>query len=229
MIKKISLLLLLFTFVLPIHAQEKCSKYYTLEEGANFQYANYGKNGNKDGSINYKVHNVTYNDMDTEAWMKISYKDLKGKEFLTSDYNFNCIDNVVEIDYESIISSEMMKQYQGKKMEISGSNIILPNDLEVGQKLDDANVNMRLDMGGTKMNFQVDLINRTVEKKEATTTPAGTFDCYVIYGERVTKKMIQQTFQTRLWLSEGVGMIKHETYDKGGNLMNSLVLAEYSD
>ncbi|MGY8915115.1 MAG: TapB family protein [Flavobacteriales bacterium] len=225
----ITLLLCFIIMTLPITAQESCSKYYTLEEGADFQYANYGKNGNRDGSINYKVHNVTYNDMDTEAWMKISYKDVKGKEYLTSDYNFNCIDNVVEIDYESMISSETLKQYKGKKMDISGSDIVFPNDMSVGQKLDDASVTMKMDVGGTKMNFQVDLINRSVEKKEAATTPAGTFDCYVIYGDRVTKQLMQQTSPSRLWLAEGVGMIKQETYDKGGKLMNSIVLTQYSN
>lgn len=226
---KIALLLSLFFMALPSSAQESCSKYYTLEEGADFQYANYGKNGSKEGSIHYKVHTVSHKEMDTEAWMKITYKDTKGKEYLTSDYNINCIENVVEIDYESMISRETLQQYKGKKMDISGSDITLPNDLSVGQKLDDASVTMKMDIGGTKMNFQVDLINRSVEKKEAATTPAGTFECYVIYGERVTKKMVQQTFPSRLWLSEGVGMIKQETYDKGGNVMNSMVLTQYSN
>lgn len=224
--RKITLLLCLIIF--SIHAQEKCSKYYTLEEGAHFQYDNYGRNGNKVGSIHYNVHNVTHYDFDTEAWMKISYTDIMDKEFLILDYNFNCINNILEIDYESIISSEMLKQFQGKKIELSGSDIILPNNLIVGQKLDDANVFMRLDMGGKKINFQVALINRTVEKQESATTPAGTFDCYVIYGDRVTNKMIQQTFTSRLWLSEGVGMIKQETYDKGGNVLNSMVLVQFS-
>ena len=226
---KIALLFCLIITFIPTSGQESCSKYYNLEEGANFQYANYGKNGSKEGSIQYEVHNVSHRDQDTEAWMKITYKDTKGKEYLSSDYNINCIDNVVEIDYESMISSETLKQYKGKKMDISGSDIVLPNDLRIGQKLEDASVTMTMDVGGAKMNFQVDLINRSVEKKDATTTPAGSFDCYVIYSERVTKKMMQQTFPSRLWLAEGVGMIKQETYDKGGNLMNSMVLTDYSN
>ncbi len=226
---KIALLFCLLIMSKPTSGQESCSKYYNLEEGAYFQYANYGKNGNKEGSIHYKVHTVSHRDKDIEAWMKITYKDTKGKEYLSSDYNINCIDNVVEIDYESMISSETLKQYKGKKMDISGSDIILPNDLSVGQKLEDASVTMTMDVGGTKMNFQLDLINRSVEKKDATTTPAGSFDCYVIYGDRVTKQMIKQTFPSRLWLAEGIGMIKQETYDKGGNLMNRIVLTDYSN
>ena len=226
---KTALLFCLILIYIPTTAQESCSKFYNLEEGTNFQYANYGKNDSKEGSIHYEVHNVSHRGMDTEAWMKITYKDTKDQEYLSSDYNFNCIDNVVEIDYESMISSETLKQYKGKKMDISGSDIVLPNDLSIGQKLEDASVTMTIDVGGTKMNFQIDLINRSVEKKDATTTPAGSFDCYVIYGERVTKKMMQQTFPSRLWLAEGVGMIKQETYDKGGNLINRLVLTDYSN
>ena len=226
---RIALLFCLIIMFVPTSGQESCSKYYNLEEGANFQYANYGKNGNKEGSIHYKVHTVSHRDRDTEAWMKNTYTDTKGKEYLSSDYNVNCIDNVVEIDYESMISSETLKQYKGKQIDISGSDLVLPNNLSVGQKLDDASVTMTMDMGGTKMNFQIDLINRSVEKKDDTTTPAGNFDCYVIYSERVTKQMIKQTFPSRLWLAEGVGMIKQETYDKGGNLMNRMVLTDYSN
>lgn len=226
---KIALLLSLFIMALPSPAQESCSKYYLLEDGADFRYVKYSKDGNKEGAVHYKVHDVTHNDQDTEAWMKVSHKDTKGNELFYLDYSFNCIDDGLEIDYESIISNEILKQYKGKKMETSGTDIILPNNLKVGQKLEDANVAIRIDMGGSKLNFKVDLINRSVEKQESIATSAGTFDCYVIYSERVSKLMIQQTFQSRLWLAEGIGMIKQETYDKGGNVKNSMVLTQYSN
>jgi len=73
------------------------------------------------------------------------------------------------------------------------------------------------------------MINRKVEKKETVTTPAGTYECYVIYSENQSKMMMSsQNFPSRLWLAEGVGMIKQETFKKNGNLMSSTVLTSLS-
>lgn len=227
--RKITILFCLLILTVPICAQDVCSKFYILKEGATLQYTSYDKKGNEEGTIDYKVHNVTQKDNATDAMMKIMFKDAKGKESITMDYNFSCHDNIVEIDYESMLNNEMLKQFDDMKMEISGSDIVIPNDLSVGQKLDDASVSMKMDMSGMKMNFHVDMINRSVEKKESITTPAGAFDCFVIYGESVTKMMMKQTIPSRMWLAEGVGMIKQESYDKGGKLMNSMVLTQYSN
>ena len=112
---------------------------------------------------------------------------------------------------------------------ISGNDIEIPNDLSVGQKLNDANVAMKISMSGINMNMTVDMTNRNVEKKESISTPAGTYDCYVLYSENRSKMMMaNQVYPSRVWLAEGVGMVKQETYKKNGDLMSSTLLTAHS-
>ena len=137
---------------------------------------------------------------------------------------------MVTLDYESLLPSDMMKQYGDMDIEISGNDIEIPNDLSVGQNLNDANVTMKIGMSGINMNIAVDMLNRKVEKKESVTTPAGTYDCYVVYSEKQSKMMMaNQVYPSRVWLAEGVGMVKQETYKKNGDLMSSTLLTAYSN
>ena len=211
--KSILSLCLIILFATAVSSQN-CSKYYPMEEGTTFQYTNYNKKGKTEGTIDYKVSDVSTDGSVTSATMYMNYKDAKGKEVLQSDYKFSCSENTVRIDYQSLMSNQMLMQYQDAEMEVSGTDIEIPNDLGVGQELADANIAVKISMSGINMNMTVDMINRKVEKKESVTTTAGTFDCYVLYSENETKMMMKQTYPTRVWLAEGVGMVKQESYNK---------------
>ena len=198
-------------------------------EGASFEYTNYNKKGKTEGTASYKVSNVSTVGENTSATMKMSLKDEKGKDIYNSDYSFTCTGNMVTVDYESLVPKSMLQQYKDMEMDISGTDLELPNNLSVGQQLTDANVTMKISMGGMNMNTTVDLINRKVEKQESVTTSAGTFDCYVIYTDnKIKAMMVKQTFPSRVWFSEGVGMIKLESYNKNGKLIGSTQLTAFS-
>lgn len=210
-------------------AQNACSRFYPMEEGTSFEYTNYNKKGKSEGVSSYWVKNVENNGNGTTATMAISFTDEKGKNVYETDYSFTCTGDKVTIDYESLVPKEMLDQFQDMEMEITGTDIELPNDLEVGQELEDANVVLSMSMGGMNMNTTVDMTNRKVEKKETVSTPAGTFDCFVIYSETESKMMMaKQSFPSRMWLAEGVGMVKQETYKKNGELVGSTELTKFS-
>ncbi len=220
---------LIALFSIPVSAQN-CSKYYPMVEGAAFQYTNYNKKGKTEGVADYKVSNVNTSGDVTSATMSIDLKDEKGKEIYATAYNFTCTGNMVSIDYESLIPSSTLQQFEDMEMDISGTDLELPNDLSVGLELPDSNVSIKISMSGINMNTTVDMVNRKVEKQESVTTPAGTFDCYVIYSENVIKAMmVNQSFPSRVWYSEGVGMIKQYSYKKNGDLMTSSILTKYSN
>uniref|UniRef100_UPI00373FE012 TapB family protein n=1 Tax=Maribacter hydrothermalis TaxID=1836467 RepID=UPI00373FE012 len=107
-----------------------------------------------------------------------------------TDYKLSCTGNMVTLDYESLLPSNMLEQYGEMDLTITGNDIEIPNDLSVGQNLNDANVSMKIDMSGISMNMTVDMVNRKVEKKESVTTPSGTYDCYVLYSENQSKMMM---------------------------------------
>lgn len=228
MFKNLLLGLCLFSLV-PISAQN-CSQYYPMEEGVTMEYTSYNGKGKVDGTVAYTIIEVK-NDADTStAQMQMHYRDEKGKELFTSGYSYSCSGNIVTIDYESLLSSQMLEQFGEMDMEISGTDIELPNDLGVGQELEDANITIKINMSGMSMNSSVDMINRKVEKKETITTPAGTFDCFVLFSENKTKMMVStQSLSSRLWLAEDIGMVKQESYNKNGKLMASSVLTARTD
>ena len=210
-------------------SQPNCSKYYPMIDGASFEYTNYDKKGKTEGTASYQVIGVSTNADNTLATMAMKLDDKKGKEIYKTDYKFTCTGNMVSIDYKSLIPASMLEQYKGMEMDISGTDLELPNNLSIGQQLSDANVTMKLSMSGITINTTIDLVNRNVEKKENVTTPAGTFNCYVIYTDnKVKAMMVKQAFPSRVWFAEGVGMIKQESYNKNGKLMGSTVLTAYS-
>lgn len=226
----VSLVSIVFTVGLTM-AQDNCSKFYPLEEGSSFKYTNFDKKGKVDGTLTYTISSVTDTGSAMVATFDMTYSDNKGKNVFDTNYNITCENGSVRIDYKSLFPTQMMQQYSDMdiEMDITGTDIELPNDLTEGQELADANVSVTMNMGGIKMNTTVDQTNRKVEKKESITTPAGTFDCYLITETSISKTMgATIEMNSKLWLAEGVGMVKQESYKKNGNLMSSTELTAFS-
>jgi len=202
-----------------------------MEEGSTFQYTMYDKKDKVAGVTDYVVSEVSSSDGNTTATMELTFTDEKGKNVLVSNYKITCTGDGVKIDYESLFPSEMKKQYEdmGMEMDITGTDIQIPNNLSTGQTLEDANVNVSMDMGAMKMKINVETYDRKVEKEESVTTPAGTFKCYLI-TEKNKSKVMMSNMETsnKVWISEGVGIIKQETYNKKGKLTSRMELTEFS-
>lgn len=204
-------------------SQSACKAYYPFEKGVTFEITNYNKKGKKEGVVNYKVTNIDNN----VATIKTTIFDAKGKEITTSDYKITCEGNTISIDFKSLINPDMFQQYKDMDMDITGTNVELPNDLQVGQSLKDAYMNMAINMGGMTMNMSIDMLNRKVDKKESITTPAGTFDCFALSYDSEMKVGMKISFKIKEWLSEGVGVVKSESYNKNGKLMGYSELTSF--
>ncbi len=230
--KKVLTVLIFSLFTFYTYAQDDCSKYYPMNEGASYEYTNYNKKEKVDGVTKYTITKVSTDGDATTATLNLDLSDKKGKEIYTTSYNFTCENNIVSIDYKSLFPAAMMKQYEsmGMKMEISGNDIEVPNTLEVGKELKDANVTINMNMSGMNMSVSVDMTNRKVLAKESITTIAGTYSCYVV-SENTTSKTMGATIEmsSKLWLAEGVGMVKNETYKKNGDLMSRTELTKFSN
>jgi len=222
---KIIILIGLYFISFTSVSQDACKTYYPLEEGVKFEMTTYNKKGKKEGVVNYKVTDI---DNDTATIETIIY-DEKGKEIITSNYQILCEGDKISIDFKSMISPEMFKQYKDMDMDITGNNIELPNDLQIGQTLKDARMNMAINMGGIKMNMSVDMLNRKVNNKESITTPAGTFECYALSYDSEIKMGFKMKFIIKEWIAEGVGVVKSETYNKKGKLMGYSELTKFSN
>lgn len=221
---KIVILISAFLISFSSLSQNACNAYYPFEEGVKFEITNYNKKGKKEGVVNYEVTNIE----DNVATMKTIIYDAKGKEITTTSYKITCEGNKISIDFKSLMKQDMFKQYKDMEMDITGTNIELPNDLQVGQSLKDANMNMAIDMAGMKMNMSIDMLNRKVNKKESITTPAGTFDCFALSYDSEMKMGMKMTFNFKEWIAEGVGVVRNESYNKSGKLMGYSELTSIS-
>jgi hypothetical protein len=209
-------------------SQSTCSQYYPFNEGSTFQFTNYDKKGKTTGIVDYLVSNVNTLDGVEVATIASSVKDEKGEVLFESSYDITCENDQVSIDFNSLVNPQMMQQYQDFDVEVSGTNIDLPNNLSVGQELPDASMLMTINMG-IMMNFTVDITNRKVIAREDVTTSAGTFDCFVISYNSDIKMGFKRKGISKQWIAEGVGMVKQEEYNKKGKLVSSSKLTAYND
>ncbi|GGZ91408.1 TapB family protein [Algibacter mikhailovii] len=221
---KYIVVLLAFHICLPLVAQDTCNAYYPFEEGAQFEITNFNKKGKKEGHVSYKVTNIDNH----VATLETQIFDAKGKEITTTEYDVTCEGNSISIDFKSLMSPELFKQYKDMDVDMTGTNIEFPKDLEIGQTLNDANMNMAINMSGMKMTMTINMVDRKVDTKESITTPAGTFDCYILSYTSEMKMGMTHTFSIKEWVSEGIGMVKNETYNKKGNLISYSELTKFS-
>jgi len=222
--KKLLVFLLTLFSISGIFSQN-CSKYYPLKEGVKFQITTYDKKDKPSAVINYEVKEFD----GTKALMATEVFDDKDKLVLSSDYNISCIGNGISIDFKSLMSPDLFKQYSEMEIDMDGTDIQIPNNLETGQELPDANMDMTIKMGPINMNMSINMVNRVVEGKESVTTPAGNFNCIVISYETEMKMGATRTGTSKQWLAEGIGMVKHEDYNKNGKLVSSSLLTSYSE
>jgi hypothetical protein len=194
-----------------------------MNEGTKFQITMYNKKDKMSGVMDYEVKEVSGN----TATMFYEMADEKGKMITSSEYGITCSDDGVTIDFSSMMSPGVMGQYEDMEVEMSGTDLLFPNNLSVGQSLPDADVLMTVKMPPMNMKMTMKFLNRKVEGNETVSTPAGDFECYVITYDTESKMGIKMTMSSKLWLSEGYGMVKQENYNKKGALIGSSVLTSF--
>ena len=75
------------------------------------------------------------------------------------------------------------------------------------------------------MSMSVKGTERKISGKEKLTTPAGTFDCFIMEETVTTKAMMHKEVEkTVSWYAYGVGLVKENTYDKKGKLVSTTLL-----
>ncbi len=227
----------IFTFIVlaflttSTQAQHGCSKYYPFSEGAKSQLTLYNGKGKAAGMVEYHVLNISDNGSSQTATMETTITDEKGETISVTEYDATCTEGVVSIDFNSLMRPEMMQAYGEMDVdtEITGTNIDLPNELEVGQTLPDAEINIRISISGMNLNMQTTITDRKVLDRETVTTPAGTFDCYVLTQTMDLKSMgANRSSSSKQWVSEGVGVVKTEDYNKRGKLDGYSVLTSFT-
>ncbi|TFH22696.1 MAG: hypothetical protein E4H10_13315 [Bacteroidia bacterium] len=221
--KQIVCLLLGVLAISGINAQNDCSKFYPLTEGTKFQITSYGKKDKLSGVIDYVVKASTGD----AATMSYEMYDDKGKMIVTSEYDMTCTNDGISIDFKSLVAPGVIEQYKDMEVDITGTNLLLPNNLSAGQSLPDADMLMIVKIEPIAMKLNAKVFNRKVEGKETITTPAGSFDCFVITYSHESKMGIKFSGTAKQWLAEGVGMVSQTDYNNKGEIMGKSVLTKF--
>ena len=107
-------------------------------------------------------------------------------------------------------SQTAMKEVLGKTT-VTGECRGIPAELSVGMELPDYEIEIKVMFITSKMGCT----DRKVIGRESVTTPAGTFDCFVV-EETMTAKAMMVKEKTRQvsWYARGIGLVRQQTWDK---------------
>ena len=216
--KILSVLVILITISLT--AQNSCSPFYPSAEGQTYVIHQFNKKNKLSTITEYTITDRSSGTINLD--MKL--KDQRGEEIISGVFKANCQNGETKLDPEALVSPGLREQYKSMEYTISGNGLTYPKTLTVGQTLPDGEILMKIDAGIMNMSIEITMTNRKVEKKEKITTPAGTFDCYVITYTNTLKMGATQTNYSTQWIAKGIGMVKEETRKSNGKLVTKSVL-----
>ena len=158
--------------------------------------------------------------------------DKKGKATTKTDFTIKCVGGTLYFDMKMMMPEQNQSASQDMEMVIDGVDLEMPSKLEVGATLKDAkmHISYKSKSNGTAipmMGISVRVFNRKVEAKESITTPAGTFECYVLSEEVETQTIFKIKAKSRSWFSFTAGTVKTESYKDNGKFMGSSELTEF--
>ncbi|HIZ85871.1 MAG TPA: hypothetical protein IAC04_05225 [Candidatus Coprenecus stercoravium] len=111
--------------------------------------------------------------------------------------------------------------WKNARITAEGGHTLLPAELTVGDTLQSAAGKVR----ALGMTLNVTVTDRKVLGTDTICTPAGTFPCVIVSEHKVEKGMMRNRVTTaHTWYARGIGMIRHDTYDKNMKLETSEIL-----
>lgn len=217
------ILLLIIPFISVVNLAQDCSKFFPFSEGKTWEMSSYNKKGKLENTSINSVTSVTTVDGGTKASVSIKMKDVKEKDEVEMTYDMTCVGDIVSVSMNMFLPAEQMEQMQGfedMEVKMDMEDMDFPNDLSVGQDLKDCSMSMEVSTNGMKiMSSSTNIKDRKVLEKITITTAAGDFECYKItQTTAVSAGFISREFKSVSYISEGVGVVRSESFDKKGNL-----------
>ena len=205
---------------------QDCAYIDRLDEGDKWAYKMYNGKDKLEGSMEYSVADKRTSEDTAIVKLDMTITDTK-EESTQLSYEMACLNGTFYIDMDRMIGP-MLSQVEGMEFEVESSQMEFPSTLNVGDVLPDASINVKASMNGmTIINMTVIVKDRKVSAKETITTPAGTFECYVIeQTTEVQNKMMKRATTSKEWYSPEYGMIRTESYKNNGKLESYSVLTE---
>lgn len=208
-----------------------CNGYYPLNQGVEFEITSYDVKNQATGIVNSKITKSESIENGIQSTYEMVTTDLDGNKGMEMSFDARCQDGKYYLNLETMFS-QLTSQYNAQGIEISFENgtSVVPNDIVVGDKLEDVSMLMKMNSEAMNMDMTITISDRKVIGKETKTTPAGTFECMILSQKTTTQMgdIMTVTSSSKEWLSKGVGAVRSESYDKNGDLESYTLLTDFS-
>jgi hypothetical protein len=219
--------LLMVCCITPALAQD-CKSYYYLLNNAEIEMKVYDGNDAATGKTIYKVTNVHKDGDGITSDFSTTYYDKNNKQVTSGAGHFKCSGNGVAVDMKMNIP--VMPQMPDTKMEGKTSAAFLdyPNNMHIGQELKGGSFEMKSNVKGMEMILSYTISNRKVTGRENITTPAGSWNCYVIsYDINFQMTMMGKAMPMKLnaveWFAPDFGPVKTASFKEGKKMGGTLI------
>ncbi|MEI6947040.1 hypothetical protein V9K67_07535 [Paraflavisolibacter sp. H34] len=207
---------------------QDCGNFLYMTNNAQVQLTIYDKKGKEAATQTWKVTDVKKEGGGFTSQLTSTMKDDKGKEIATSQGSYKCTGGNLQAD----IRMSMPQQPQGlgpSEAQMTSMYLEYPSSMSVGQSLKDVDFNMDITLSSgipAKISYKAE--NRKVDAKEKVTTPAGSWEAFIItydgYMRIGTVIGIPMSFKAKEWFVPGMGVVKTESYAKNGKLNGSTMI-----
>jgi hypothetical protein len=207
----------IFCSLLPnVSLAQDCKGYYFLQPNKTIEMTIYNKKGAANGKQVYMVSNVTTNGGSTNATVNTEMFSEKGKSLAKGHSEIKCTGGVMMLDMTMQLPQQQQEQFAKADVKADKIFIEYPVNMNAGDKLKDATLDMTIDNAGMKQSVNMVTSDRTVVGKESVTTTAGTWDCFKItYKSKITIKTMGIGMPFNIegteWFAPGFGVVKTES------------------
>jgi hypothetical protein len=196
------------------HSQ-KCENYYYMTNNSHVEVTIFDAKGKTSGVQTWNITDVKKVGTGVQSTVNMTFKDDKGKQVSNSSGVYRCINGSLQADIRMTMPQEQMQTYKSSA-KLEPVYIEYPAVLSTGQTLKEADFKMDVEMANgipATINFKQN--NRKVEGQEKVTTPAGSWDAYLItydgfFRAQMSGIGIPFNMKVKEWFVPNFGIVKTE-------------------
>ncbi len=216
--KTFLVLIFLVVFALPEAIGQCGNEFFVISEGTEWEMSSYDSRGRLQSRQRSKVVSVVRDNGAYRFTIESIGTDSKGAELpsLAKSYEMICEDGLIKFDFSQFVPTSSFGNMPATEVIFSGENLEYPSRMQVGQKLNNARVGIRIESVFT-VNMEVIIADREVVALETITTEAGSFECYKVTSTTQTRsRMVNTDVKAADWIAKNVGVVRSETFDRNG-------------
>lgn len=190
------------------------SGYCPITKGMVLEYVNYSPDGAATGSYVLKVTSVSGTLQKGTVMFDQYFYDAAGNPVLGDGGNLPMEVTVGGPDGTVSRMNDVGKVMKVQDIMSKGDASSVPSGLKTGMSIPDGSLTVKIG----RISATLETKNRKVTDHKEITVPAGTFDCFLVQEEQVTKTVGSKTEKIETWYAAGIGCVKQAVYDRKGRL-----------